>query len=368
MTAVHHPCCGDLLCGADSTLAAHLGLTRQWLHAVRLAFERPGTGREVIFESAYAFDAASSPSTSWVAESCASSVGIWPAPTAVAGWRRWRSGYFLSASTRSTVTARLLADGGRGGRPAGERSGCPGWQVRDLLRAIRPAARVGGPARAGAVGRTARGGRPEADIARGRPGPTPTSSPPTATVTRPSWRPSATPTPTSSARRSCWPRRLAFWAGGQASLDRRPPVRRAERAAGHGGAVYRPPRSRRPSPRERRRRADHGLRRQTALPLPGRRQRRAVAGPSGPGDAQGLDAQGYWACPPRLSGEHRRSAATTRRRTARWRAPRRLSTRSCGTGPTPPGAWPYDHRPFPRAIARWNSSGRVRLVGTSRGR
>ena len=48
-----HPCCGDLLYGADPMLAAHLGLTRQWLHAVRLAFEHPSTGREVIFESAY---------------------------------------------------------------------------------------------------------------------------------------------------------------------------------------------------------------------------------------------------------------------------------------------------------------------------
>ena len=56
MTALRHPCCGDLLYGADPTLAARLGLTRQWLHAVRLAFEHPGTGREVIFESAYAPD------------------------------------------------------------------------------------------------------------------------------------------------------------------------------------------------------------------------------------------------------------------------------------------------------------------------
>ena len=56
MSALHHPCVGDLLYGADPTLAAHLGLTRQWLHAVRLAFEHPGTGREVIFESAYAPD------------------------------------------------------------------------------------------------------------------------------------------------------------------------------------------------------------------------------------------------------------------------------------------------------------------------
>jgi 23S rRNA pseudouridine1911/1915/1917 synthase len=56
MSALHHPCVGDLLYGADPTLAAHLGLTRQWLHAVRLSFEHPGTGREVIFESGYAPD------------------------------------------------------------------------------------------------------------------------------------------------------------------------------------------------------------------------------------------------------------------------------------------------------------------------
>ena len=64
MTATRHPCCGDLLYGADPALAAHLGLTRQWLHAVRLAFEHPSTGREVIFESAYA-RISSTPSTSW---------------------------------------------------------------------------------------------------------------------------------------------------------------------------------------------------------------------------------------------------------------------------------------------------------------
>jgi 23S rRNA pseudouridine1911/1915/1917 synthase len=56
MTALRHPCCGDLLYGADPALAAHLGLTRQWLHAVRLSFEHPGTGREVTFESSYAPD------------------------------------------------------------------------------------------------------------------------------------------------------------------------------------------------------------------------------------------------------------------------------------------------------------------------
>jgi 23S rRNA pseudouridine1911/1915/1917 synthase len=56
MAALRHPCCGDLLYGADPTLAAHLGLTRQWLHAVRLSFAHPGTGLEVTFESSYAPD------------------------------------------------------------------------------------------------------------------------------------------------------------------------------------------------------------------------------------------------------------------------------------------------------------------------
>jgi 23S rRNA pseudouridine1911/1915/1917 synthase len=58
MTALRHPCCGDLLYGADPVLAAHLGLTRQWLHAVRLSFEHPATSREVTFESRYPDDLA----------------------------------------------------------------------------------------------------------------------------------------------------------------------------------------------------------------------------------------------------------------------------------------------------------------------
>ena len=58
MAALRHPCCGDLLYGADPVLAAHLGLTRQWLHAVRLSFEHPSTGREVTFESPYPEDLA----------------------------------------------------------------------------------------------------------------------------------------------------------------------------------------------------------------------------------------------------------------------------------------------------------------------
>jgi len=52
MAALRHPCCGDLLYGADPRLAAHLGLTRQWLHAVELSFSHPADGRHLKFESA----------------------------------------------------------------------------------------------------------------------------------------------------------------------------------------------------------------------------------------------------------------------------------------------------------------------------
>ena len=58
MAAVRHPCVGDPLYGADPTLAARLGLDRQWLHAVGLGFEHPGSGEWVTFESAYPDDLA----------------------------------------------------------------------------------------------------------------------------------------------------------------------------------------------------------------------------------------------------------------------------------------------------------------------
>jgi 23S rRNA pseudouridine1911/1915/1917 synthase len=58
MAAIRHPCVGDRLYGADPVLAAHLGLTRQWLHAVRLAFTHPGDGRRLEFTSAYPEDLA----------------------------------------------------------------------------------------------------------------------------------------------------------------------------------------------------------------------------------------------------------------------------------------------------------------------
>jgi 23S rRNA pseudouridine1911/1915/1917 synthase len=56
LSAVRHPCVGDLTYGADPTLAARLDLQRQWLHAVRLSFEHPATGRPVTFESPYPSD------------------------------------------------------------------------------------------------------------------------------------------------------------------------------------------------------------------------------------------------------------------------------------------------------------------------
>ncbi|MBO0892022.1 MAG: RluA family pseudouridine synthase [Acidothermales bacterium] len=56
MAAIKHPCMGDLMYGADPVLAERLGLHRQWLHAVRLAFDHPATGRRVVFESEYPDD------------------------------------------------------------------------------------------------------------------------------------------------------------------------------------------------------------------------------------------------------------------------------------------------------------------------
>jgi 23S rRNA pseudouridine1911/1915/1917 synthase len=57
-SALRHPCVGDLTYGADPTLAARLGLTRQWLHARELAFTHPTTGEEIGFVSAYPEDLA----------------------------------------------------------------------------------------------------------------------------------------------------------------------------------------------------------------------------------------------------------------------------------------------------------------------
>ncbi|WP_042398677.1 RluA family pseudouridine synthase [Streptacidiphilus carbonis] len=58
MSALRHPCVGDITYGADPTLAKRLKLTRQWLHAVQLGFEHPGTGDWVEFRSEYPEDLA----------------------------------------------------------------------------------------------------------------------------------------------------------------------------------------------------------------------------------------------------------------------------------------------------------------------
>ncbi|UNX55988.1 RluA family pseudouridine synthase [Georgenia sp. TF02-10] len=58
LAAVRHPCVGDITYGADPRLAERLGLTRQWLHAVRLGFQHPVTGRWVEVRSDYPADLA----------------------------------------------------------------------------------------------------------------------------------------------------------------------------------------------------------------------------------------------------------------------------------------------------------------------
>jgi 23S rRNA pseudouridine1911/1915/1917 synthase len=56
MAAQRHPCVGDSMYGADPTLSARLGLTRQWLHAVQLGFAHPATGERVTFTTGYPDD------------------------------------------------------------------------------------------------------------------------------------------------------------------------------------------------------------------------------------------------------------------------------------------------------------------------
>lgn len=52
-SAFRHPLVGDTMYGADPSLAARVGLDRQWLHAVRLSFEHPTKGTKVEFTSEY---------------------------------------------------------------------------------------------------------------------------------------------------------------------------------------------------------------------------------------------------------------------------------------------------------------------------
>ncbi|GAB3262758.1 RluA family pseudouridine synthase [Kineosporia babensis] len=57
-STLRHPCVGDPMYGCDPKLAARLGLSRQWLHAMRLGFDHPGSGEWVEFESEYPDDLA----------------------------------------------------------------------------------------------------------------------------------------------------------------------------------------------------------------------------------------------------------------------------------------------------------------------
>jgi 23S rRNA pseudouridine1911/1915/1917 synthase len=56
MAAQRHPCVGDAMYGADPTLTARLGLTRQWLHATELGFTHPDSGEWVRFRADYPAD------------------------------------------------------------------------------------------------------------------------------------------------------------------------------------------------------------------------------------------------------------------------------------------------------------------------
>jgi len=56
MSAMRHPIAGDTMYGGDPVLGARLGLDRQWLHAVELAFDHPRTGEKVELKSEYSED------------------------------------------------------------------------------------------------------------------------------------------------------------------------------------------------------------------------------------------------------------------------------------------------------------------------
>ena len=56
MAAQRHPCVGDAMYGADPTISTRLGLSRQWLHAMKLEFTHPSSGERVRFETRYPDD------------------------------------------------------------------------------------------------------------------------------------------------------------------------------------------------------------------------------------------------------------------------------------------------------------------------
>lgn len=53
MSSLGHPCVGDPMYGSDPRLAARLGMIRQWLHATRLGFTHPATGKYMTIEAPY---------------------------------------------------------------------------------------------------------------------------------------------------------------------------------------------------------------------------------------------------------------------------------------------------------------------------
>ena len=55
-SALRHPLVGDLIYGADHTLAKRLEINRPWLHAGRLEFKHPRTGKQLVFTSDYPAD------------------------------------------------------------------------------------------------------------------------------------------------------------------------------------------------------------------------------------------------------------------------------------------------------------------------
>lgn len=55
-SALRHPLVGDLIYGADHTLATKLEITRPWLHACKLEFRHPRTGELLSFSSEYPGD------------------------------------------------------------------------------------------------------------------------------------------------------------------------------------------------------------------------------------------------------------------------------------------------------------------------
>ncbi len=56
MSATGHPCVGDPMYGCDPNLAKRVGLNRQWLHAVSLGFQHPGTGKFFEISAPYPAD------------------------------------------------------------------------------------------------------------------------------------------------------------------------------------------------------------------------------------------------------------------------------------------------------------------------